>query len=70
MKANVGGFDKVLRIVIGIVLIAFSAMGIIGAWGMIGLLPLLTGVLNFCPAYAMFGMNTCPAESTEHHIHA
>jgi hypothetical protein len=59
MKVNVGGTDRMLRIVVGVVLIALAAMGKIGAWGWIGLVPLATGVFRFCPAYLPFGMNTC-----------
>ncbi len=60
MKANVGGIDRVLRIVAGIVLIALTLMNVIGLWGWIGVVPLVTGLFRFCPAYSLFGMNTCP----------
>ncbi|MBL8398196.1 MAG: DUF2892 domain-containing protein [Candidatus Accumulibacter sp.] len=60
MKLNVGGIDKILRIVVGIALIAMAAMGVIGAWGWIGVVPLLTGLFSFCPLYSLLGMNTCP----------
>ena len=43
MKTNVGGIDKILRIVVGIALIAMAALGVVGAWGWIGVVPLLTG---------------------------
>ncbi|HCV12881.1 MAG TPA: hypothetical protein DGC76_04135, partial [Candidatus Accumulibacter sp.] len=64
MKTNVGGIDKLLRIVVGIVLIAMAALGIIGAWGWIGVVPLLTGLFGVCPAYSLLGMNTCPIRKT------
>ncbi len=60
MKTNVGGIDKVLRIVVGIALITMAALGMIGAWGWIGVVPLLTGIFSVCPAYTLLGMNTCP----------
>ncbi len=60
MKINVGGIDRILRIAAGLVLIALAASGIVGMWGWIGILPLLTGIFRFCPAYTLFGMNTCP----------
>lgn len=60
MKANVGGIDRILRIVLGIVLIALAAMGTIGAWGYLGVLLLATGVFRWCPAYAPFGFSSCP----------
>lgn len=59
MKANVGGSDKILRVAAGAALIAFTLLGIIGAWGWIGLVPLLTGLFNFCPLYTLLGVNTC-----------
>ncbi len=60
MKLNVGGIDRIARIVIGLVLIALAATGTVGAWGWIGLVPLLTGAVGLCPAYPLLGMNTCP----------
>jgi hypothetical protein len=60
MKLNVGGIDRILRIVAGLVLIALAATGTVGAWGWIGVVPLLTGAVGFCPLYPLVGMNTCP----------
>jgi hypothetical protein len=62
MKANVGTVDRILRIVVGLVLIGLSAMGTIGVWGWIGVVPLVTGLFSFCPLYTMLGMNTCSAK--------
>lgn len=62
MKINVGTVDRVLRIVVGLVLIGLAASGKVGVWGWIGLVPLLTGVFRFCPAYTLLGMNTCPTK--------
>lgn len=62
MKANVGGIDKILRIIIGIVLIGLSALGTIGAWGWIGIVPLLTGLFGWCPFYPLLGINSCPVK--------
>ncbi|MDX5405659.1 MAG: DUF2892 domain-containing protein [Chromatiaceae bacterium] len=59
MQANVGGIDKVVRIIGGVVLIALAATGTIGLWGWIGLVPLLTGLFNFCPLYSLLGIKTC-----------
>lgn len=59
MKANVGGSDKIIRVAAGVALIAFTLLGIIGVWGWIGLVPLLTGLFNFCPLYTLLGVNTC-----------
>jgi len=60
MNANVGGIDKILRILVGIVLISLAALGIVGAWGWIGVVPLLTGLFSWCPLYPLLGINTCP----------
>lgn len=61
MVANVGGLDRIVRISVGIALIAGAATGVIGAWGWLGVVPLATGVLRFCPAYLPFGFRTCKA---------
>lgn len=59
MNANVGGIDRILRIVIGAGLIAAAATGAIGGWGWFGLLPLATGLASRCPAYPLLGVSTC-----------
>lgn len=58
MKSNVGSIDKIARIVVGAVLILLALTGTIGVWGWIGVLPLATGLFNFCPAYRLLGINT------------
>lgn len=62
-KANVGGIDRVARIVIGIALIAFALFGpaeLAWKWiGWIGVVPLVTGLIGWCPAYMPFGIKTC-----------
>lgn len=62
-KINVGGIDRALRIVVGLVLIGLVFVGPKTAWGWIGLVPLLTGLLRICPLYGLVGLNTCPAKS-------
>lgn len=59
MKFNVGGIDRIARIVLGLVLIALAATGTVGWWGWLGVLPLATGLFRFCPAYPLLGVNTC-----------
>lgn len=59
-KTNVGGIDRTLRIVLGIVLIALVFVGPQTPLGWIGVVPLLTGLLRTCPLYSLLGMNTCP----------
>jgi hypothetical protein len=65
MKANVGTIDRIARVTVGIALIALAATGVIGAWGYIGILPLVTAFAGFCPAYLPFGISTCPADSAK-----
>lgn len=60
MKLNVCGIDRFLRVSVGLILVGLTLSGMIGVWGWIGVLPLLTGTLRFCPAYAIFGLQTCP----------
>jgi hypothetical protein len=64
MKTNVGGIDRVLRIVIGLALIALTLTGAIGAWGWIGLVPLATAALGFCPLYTVLGFSSCPVKTS------
>jgi len=59
MKSNVGGIDRILRIVLGLVLIGLTLSGNIGVWGWLGVVPLATGVIGWCPPYALFGWSTC-----------
>ena len=59
MKANVGGIDRGMRIILGLVLVGLALAGIGSPWTWIGIVPLATGLLNFCPLYSIFGMNTC-----------
>ena len=58
MKCNVGTMDRAIRIIAGLVLIGLAATGTIGMWGWIGIVPVLTGVFRFCPAYPLLGINT------------
>lgn len=59
MQNNVGHTDKMLRIGAAVILLGLGATGVIGWWGLIGLVPLATGLLNWCPAYTLLGINTC-----------
>ena len=59
MKANVGGVDRIVRIVAGIALIAWALFASGPTWAWIGIVPLATGLFNFCPAYSILGINTC-----------
>lgn len=58
MEINIGSTERLLRIIVGVVIIALGIY--YGSWwGVIGLVPLLTGLSRFCPLYSMLGMNTC-----------
>jgi Protein of unknown function (DUF2892) len=59
LKRNVGGIDRGVRITLGGVLVALAATGAVGAWGYLGIVPLLTGLVGWCPPYALLGWNTC-----------
>ncbi len=63
MKTNEGTLDRALRVVAGLVLIGLAATGSVGAWGYIGIVPLLTGAVGMCPLYAILGINTCPMKN-------
>ena len=60
MTRNVGDIDKGLRIVAGLVLLALGWFGPLGWWGLIGLVPLATGLIGKCPVYSLLGVSTCP----------
>lgn len=63
MKQNVGGVDKVIRIVAGVALIGAAAAQVVPWWvGVIGVVPLGTALLGICPAYSLLGLSTCPTE--------
>lgn len=59
MSCNVGGIDRILRIIVGLVLLSLIFWGPMTYWGLIGLVPLLTGLFGFCPLYPIVGINTC-----------
>ena len=61
MEKNVGSIDRVARIIVGVILIALVFFGPQTPWGWIGVIPLLTAVIGWCPAYTVFGFRTCPA---------
>ena len=58
MKSNVGTVDRILRVIVGIVLISLVFVGPKTAWGWIGVIPLATAFIGFCPAYRLLGIRT------------
>lgn len=65
MNRNVGGIDRLLRIVVGLALLSLVVLleGSARWWGLIGLVPLLSGLLATCPVYRLFGLDTCPLKA-------
>ena len=59
---NVGTIDRVLRIVVGLALISIVFIGPQTPWGWIGVVPLATALLGYCPLYSLLGIKTCPAQ--------
>jgi hypothetical protein len=58
MTANIGNADRIARIVVGLLLIALAASGTVGVWGYLGIVPLATGLVNWCPIYRILGIDT------------
>lgn len=63
MTKNMGMVDRALRAVVGVVLVALAATGTVGVWGWIGVVPLATAAIGWCPAYLPFGISTCPSKA-------
>jgi hypothetical protein len=63
MKTNIGNIERGIRVVGGLVLIALAATGTVGWWGWLGAVPLATGLIGWCPPYAMLGISTCKTKS-------
>ena len=66
MKANVGGFDRALRIMVGLVMVIMTIGNVIGSWGYLGLIVMATGLFSFCGAYTVLGINTCKIDHAPH----
>jgi Protein of unknown function (DUF2892) len=62
MAKNVGGIDRALRIIVGLALIAAAATGMLGVWAYIGIVPLFTSLVSWCPLYQLIGLNSCPVK--------
>lgn len=60
MKANAGPVDRTLRILVGLAVLSLTVLGPRTSWGLLGIVPLLTGLTGFCPAYAWLGISTFP----------
>ncbi|WP_373975597.1 DUF2892 domain-containing protein [Chitinibacter sp. SCUT-21] len=60
--SNVGGVDRILRITVGVVLLVLAVLNVLGPWAYLGIVPLLTGLIRYCPLYKLIGLNTCPIQ--------
>ena len=59
---NEGMVDRGIRVILGVVLISLVFVGPQSPWGWVGLVPLITGIIGFCPLYKIVGLNTCPLD--------
>lgn len=59
LEKNMGGVDRVTRVILGIGLILSAVVGALGPWAYIGVVPVITGSIGSCPAYSIFGFKTC-----------
>jgi len=62
MTINEGTVDRIVRVIAGLVILSLAFIGPKTAWGYLGLIPIATGLVGYCPAYSLFGINTCPAK--------
>ncbi|NNM88903.1 MAG: DUF2892 domain-containing protein [Phycisphaerae bacterium] len=58
-KTNEGTVDRVVRVIVGLAILSLIFVGPKSLWGLLGLIPLLTGILGTCPAYSLLGMSAC-----------
>ncbi|MGV6807315.1 MAG: YgaP family membrane protein [bacterium] len=63
MQKNEGNLDRAVRVIAGLVILSLAFIGPQTAWGYIGLIPLVTGLIGFCPLYKVVGLSTCPLGS-------
>jgi hypothetical protein len=64
MVQNIGTLDRAIRLIVGLLLLSLVVVGPHTLWGLIGIVPLLTALIGWCPPYALFGINTC----SPHHL--
>ena len=65
MEMNAAGLDRLVRIFVGVVLLFLTFTGQIGMWGLVGAVPIITGLSGMCPLYTILGINTCKLEKSE-----
>jgi hypothetical protein len=59
MKKNIGSVERIIRVVIGLIIFSLAFVGPASPWAFFGLIPVITGLIGWCPPYAIFGINTC-----------
>jgi hypothetical protein len=59
MNKNIGNPERAIRVGGGLLLVVLAATGTVGIWGYLGVIPMATGLIGWCPPYAMFGISTC-----------
>lgn len=64
-RTNEGTIDRVVRILVGLALLSLTVVGPKTLWGLVGLVPLLTGIVGTCPLYSVFGISTCTLKSSK-----
>lgn len=64
MTKNIGNIERIVRIAAGLVLMALAASSTLGVWAWLGVVPLATGILGWCPPYSLLGINTCKNKNT------
>jgi len=67
MKINEAGWDRSLRVVVGLMLVALTVVGPQSLWGLAGVVLVATGIWGFCPLYRIFGLSTCPVHPKDVH---
>jgi hypothetical protein len=69
MNLNVASWDRLLRVLVGVTLLALAVVGPKTVWGLLGVIPLITGALGVCPLYRAFGITSLPTGHRELHAH-
>lgn len=59
MKKNIGSLERIIRIIVGVAIISLAFVGPRSPWAYLGIIPLVTGLVGWCPPYALFGISTC-----------
>lgn len=64
MKKNIHPMERAIRILVGLILISLAFTGPENLWFLLGVIPLLTGLVGWCPPYSLLGINTCPKKQS------